>query len=182
MATQTKLITVEELARMPDTGKFVELVKGSIIKMSPTGRMHGRIVSKIDRYLGMFVEQHRLGETYGAETGFILRRDPDTLRAPDVAFVGTERLAQQHAEGFLEGAPDLAVEVISPSETRRAVEEKVLDYLHAGTQLIWLVQPETQTVTIYRSLDNIRILTAADTLDGGDLLPGFTLPVAELFA
>lgn len=182
MATQTKLVTADDLAGMMPEDGHVELVKGIMIRMSPTGRIHGRIVNNIAGPLWFFVKQNRLGETYGAETGFILSRDPDTVRAPDVAFVSTERLQQQGEEGFLDGAPDLAVEVISPSETRRAVEEKVLDYLQAGARLIWLVQPETRTVTVYRSLHDIRVLTAGEALDGADLLPGFHLLVADLFA
>lgn len=122
-----------------------------------------------------------MGGVYAAETGFILSRSPDTVRAPDAAFVVSERLADQPATGFFEGAPDLAIEVISPSETVDDVESKVIDFLEAGTQLVWLIYPRTQTVTVYRSLTDIEILTIEDKLDGGVLLPGFSVPLKEIF-
>ena len=181
MLAQEKLITVEELAQLPPNQSRGELIRGEFFSMSPAGHNHGIIALNISSILWLFVKQHQSGKVYAAETGFILARNPDTVRAPDAAFVQKERLAEQPASGFFEGAPDLAVEVISPSETVDDVESKVIDYLEAGTALVWLIYPRTQTVTVYRSLTDIKILTSEDTLTGGDLLPGFSVSLKEIF-
>lgn len=182
MTTQTRLMTAEELERMPQGDAHVELVQGEIIKMTPAGHEHGEIAGAIFLRIGEFVRQSRLGKAYAAETGFILSRDPDTVRAPDAAFVTAERAARQtRREGFFDGPPDLAVEVISPADTVEEVDAKIHEYLQAGTRLVWVVHPRTRTVTAYRSLDNVRVLTANDALDGADVLPGLTIAVKEIF-
>ena len=181
MDLQTRLVTAEELEQMPDNA-HIELVKGEIVKMTPAGHEHGEIALAIGSLLREFVRRHKLGKTYGAETGFILSHNPDTVRAPDAAFVSAERAAKQkRREGFFDGAPDLAVEVVSPEDTVEEVDAKVLEYLQSGTKLVWIVHPKTQTITAYRSLDKVRVLTANDTLDGDDVLPGFAVPVKEIF-
>jgi Uma2 family endonuclease len=181
MFAQEKLMTVEELAKLPPDQSRGELIRGEFFSMSPAGHSHGSIASNILLFIASFVREHKTGKTYAAETGFILARNPDTVRAPDAAFVRAERLADQPATGFFEGAPDLAVEVISPSETVDEVESKVIDYLGAGSALVWLIYPRTQTATVYRSLTDIEILTIEDTLTGGDLLPGFSVSLKEIF-
>ena len=182
MVVQTRLITAEELERMPQSDAHVELVKGEIIKMTPAGHEHGEIALAIGSGLREFVRQHKLGKVYAAETGFILSRDPDTVRAPDAAFVSTARAAQQkRREGFFDGAPDLAVEVMSPEDTVEEVEAKVLEYLRSGTKLVWVAHPRTKTITAYRSLDKVRVLTMNDTLDGDDVLPGFAVAIRDIF-
>ena len=181
MLAQEKLMTVEELAKLPPEQSRGELVQGEFLSMSPAGHSHGSIASNILLFIAGFVREHQLGKTYAAETGFILDRNPDTVRAPDAAFVRAERLASQPATGFFDGAPDLAVEIIPPSETVDDVESKVIDYLEAGTGLIWLIYPRTQTVTVYRSLTDIEILTIEDKLDGGKLLSGFSVSLKEIF-
>lgn len=181
MLAQEKLMTVEELAKLPPDQSRGELIRGEFFSMSPAGHTHGIIALNVSSILWIFVKQNQLGKVYAAETGFVLARNPDTVRAPDAAFVQTERLVDQPPTGFFEGAPDLAVEVISPSETVDEVESKVIDYLEAGTQLVWLIYPRTQTVTVYRSLTKIDIFTIEDTLDGGDLLPGFSVSLKEIF-
>jgi Uma2 family endonuclease len=116
------------------------------------------------------------------ECGYVLRRNPDTVRGPDASFVSSERLAAWEARGpFFEGAPDLAVEVLSPSNTRREIEEKVSEYLAAGGREVWVADPEARRITVHRPDEGPRDLGPDDTLDGGDLLPGFDVPVAELF-
>jgi Uma2 family endonuclease len=129
-----------------------------------------------------YAKARRLGIVYAAETGFLLEQNPDTVRAADVSFVSRERIEKAGpVEGYWIGAPDLAVEVNSPSDTVRRIEGKVADWLEAGTRLVWIVSPRLRTVTVYRSLTNIIMLTAGDALDGGDVIAGFQILVAEIF-
>jgi len=181
MLTKERLITAEQLQTWPPNARRGELIKGEFITMSPAGHLHGNIALNIASQLWIFVRTNNLGKVYAAETGFVLVKNPDTVRAPDAAFVRLDRLYPQKEGGFFDGRPDLAVEVISPSETVEQIENKVFDYLDAGTHLVWLVYPRSKTVTVYRSETDIELLTVQDTLDGGDLLPGFTLPVKEIF-
>ena len=181
--TLTPLVTAEQLAKMPPPDGFTELVEGVIYQMPPAGHDHGERAGNMFLFVAQFVRQHKLGKVYAAETGFILKRNPDTVRAPDVAFVTAVRAAAQtRREGFFDGYPDLAVEVISPSETAEQIQAKVQDYLQAGTRLVWLVYPTTQTVTAYGSLQDIRVYTIEDTLTGAEVLPDFSLPVRDIFA
>lgn len=167
---------------MPQHDQRVELVRGELIAIAPAGFEHGSVALTIAALLHTFVRQHKLGVVCAAETGFVLARSPDTVRAPDAAFVSGERAAQQmHKAGFFEGPPDLAVEVVSPGDTADGVEEKVLEYLRAGTRLVWVVRPRTATVTVYRSLKQVFVLTRGDALEGDDVLPGFAVPVAAIF-
>ncbi len=182
MITQTRLMTAAELERMPQNDMHVELVKGEIVKMTPAGHEHGEIAGALFAAIHSFVHQHKLGKVYAAETGFILSRNPDTVRAPDAAFVSAERAAEQkRREGFFDGAPDLAVEVVSPEDTAEEVQVKVLEYLRAGTKLVWVANPRTRTITAYRTLDKVRMLTLNDTLDGDDVLPGFAAAIKDVF-
>ena len=182
MSLQTRLISARELERMAQTDKRVELVKGEIVEMPPAGHEHGAIGMSLSWRLAAYVEEKGLGRVYLAETGFILTRDPDTVRAPDAAFVSAARLAgQTRSEGFFDGAPDLAVEVVSPEDTDTEVQEKVLEYLAAGTRLVWILRPRFRTVTAYRSPTDVRVLTARDSLDGQDVVPGFAVALVEIF-
>lgn len=182
MATTSRLITADELLHRRDDGFRYELVRGELKRMAPAGRKHGKIAHRFDLRLGQFVEAHNLGVVYAAETGFVLASNPDTVRAPDVAFVSREREALlEDTEGFFRGAPDLAVEVLSPGDTYTEVEEKTMEWLEGGARLVVVVDPRKRTVTVYRGRDEIRILTETDTLDGGDVVPGWTLGIRELF-
>ena len=182
MATATQLMTADELMRLPDDGMRHELVRGELQSMSPASARHGKIALKLGRSLGNYVEEHHLGETYGAETGFILESDPDTVRAPDVAFVRSERVASfDNERGYGPEAPDLAIEVISPNDSFSDVESKALDYLQAGTGMVIVVNPRNRTVTIYRAFADIAILTENDTIDGEDIVPGWTCQVRSIF-
>ncbi len=182
MSTTKVLTTAEELLRMPDDGFSYELVKGELRHMPPAGSEHGAIAMNFGMALGQFVKANALGVVFGAETGFKIASDPDTIRAPDVAFVRRERIPRGGLPtGYWPGAPDLAVEVISPSDMYTAVEEKVIDWLNAGTRMVLVVNPRTRTVTVHRSHTDVTRLSESDLLSGGDVVPGFTCSVAELF-
>ena len=183
MTTRTKPVTAEELLRMPDDGFRYELVKGELRKMPPAGNEHGYRVMQFAWRLAQHVETNGLGRVYAAETGFRLHSDPDTVRAPDAAFVSRDRLEEAGpVEGYWPGAPDLAAEVVSPNDRHTEVVENALEWLDAGCSMVLVVDPKQRTVTVYRSREDIRILAEGDTLDGAEVIPGFSLPVAEIFA
>ncbi|HKR00805.1 MAG TPA: Uma2 family endonuclease [Pyrinomonadaceae bacterium] len=183
MNVSTRTMTADELFMMPHDGFRYELVKGELVKMSPTGGKHGILTSRIGIALGRYVEENALGETFGAETGFILATNPDTVRAPDAAFVSRERIPPGDiTEKFWPGAPDLAVEVISPGDTLYEVDEKIEEYLEAGVRLVWIVNPKKRTVTIYQPGEQPQTLTEEETLDRRDVVPGFQYSLARLFA
>jgi Uma2 family endonuclease len=181
--TVTRIVTADELLTMPVDGFRYELVKGELIRMSPTGHEHGVVAMNIAGPLHQHVKSNVLGVVYAAETGFLLTRDPDTVRAPDVAFVNKARIDQvADIKGYWIGAPDLAVEVISPSDTLGYLEDKVAEWLDAGVRMVWVASPKLRSVAVYRSLNEIVMLTDKDTLDGSDVVPGFTMAVSEVFA
>jgi Uma2 family endonuclease len=175
--------TSEELLDKPEDGFRYELVEGELRKMPPAGSEHGYVAINIGTSLNSYVRTNGLGRVYAAETGFKLASDPDTVRAPDAAFVSRERVEKAgRVAGFWPGAPDLAVEVVSPGDTHAQVVEKALAWLEAGCRMVLAADPERRTVTVYRSLDDIRMLTENDAIDGADVVPGWKLPVADIFA
>ena len=177
-----QLMTADDLLRMPDDGFRYELVKGELKKTAPAGHWHGRVAINITTPLAQHVRAHNLGAVYAAETGFKLASDPDVVRAPDVAFIRRERVEEVgNVEGYWPGAPDLAVEVVSPSDSYTDVQEKVFDWLEAHTRMVIVVMPRRRAVAVYRSLTEIVMLTENDALEGGDVVPGWTMPVRDLF-
>jgi Uma2 family endonuclease len=181
-AIASALMTADELLQMPHDGRRYELVKGELKEMSPAGPQHGRIANNIAFLITQHVREKNLGAVYAAETGFKLREKPDTVRAADAAFVTKSRIpAEGEPPGYWAIAPDLVVEVVSPSDSAQAIQAKVAEWLAAGCGLVWVVYPETQTVMEYRSSNAIRVLTGQEALDGGEMLPGFTCPVAQIF-
>lgn len=174
-------MTVEEFYRIPDDGLRHELVAGFVVSEPLSGYPHGRIAAAVVEYLRAYVRTHRLGSVLTVDTGFILSRNPDTVRGPDVAFVSKARSPDRQATGAFEGPPDLAVEVLSPSDRAGDVRAKVAEYLSAGTRLVWVVDPETESVTAYRSLFRPRVFGADETLEGEDVIPGFRVTVRDLF-
>ena len=151
--------------------------------MTPAGWKHGMIGGRLVPLLGQHVREQGLGEVFLAETGFLLARDPDTVRAPDIAFICKARLlAAEPEEAFWPGAPDLAVEVVSPGDTTGEIDDKVKAWLAAGAKAVWVVSPAWRTVTVYRSAADIRTLTEQDELSGDDVVPGFRCPVRDIFA
>ena len=179
--TAKRLLTADEVFAMPNTKFGVELVKGELIRKMPTGILPGIIVARLAAALSVFVRQRKLGEVLGAETGFKLQLNPDTLRAPDVSFLSREKFLQvKNISKFFSGAPDLAIEVISPSETFQDVQEKIEEYLAAGVPLIWIIRPKQLTITVYRPNRELKVLHEADELDGEDIIPGFHCLIEEI--
>ena len=174
---------VADLQALAGDENSFELVRGDLLMMAPASPVQGRFASRLNAALLVFVEEHDLGEVYTAEPGFLLQPDPEpTVRAPDVAFLRKDRIPPANEqEGFWPLAPDLVVEIISPTETAEMIQEKVQDYLNAGTQLIWLVYPKLKTVIEYRLAGEIRQMNVEDSLDGGETLPGFHYPLMDLF-
>lgn len=174
-------MTAEELLKLPDDGKRRELVEGEVREMTPAGFRHGKAAAKLTILLGQHVEANHLGTLLAAETGFILSRDPDTVRAPDISFIVRERVPSgDPPAGYGETIPDLVAEVVSPNDAAAEVQSKVQMWLEAGVRLLWVVYPDTRSVVVYESLKEITTLTANDTLSG-DVVPGFECPVAEIF-
>ena len=174
--------TVEEFMRLPDDGRVYELAQGRLERMSPTGGEHGRIASVLHTYLTNYVWEHDLGETFAAETAFVLDPEEGTVRAADVAFVAAARL-----DGINEDAvpfpPDLAVEVVSPSDRAGVVRRKVAEYQRAGVSLVWVVNLRRQTIDVYHPHKTVpTVLGSDDELDGEDVVVGFRLPVLAVFA
>jgi Uma2 family endonuclease len=182
MATGNKLMTADELLRLPDDGMRHELIAGELRTMAPSGSEHGWIAMNFGTPLAQYVRAHGLGRVYAAETGFLLTTEPDTVRAPDVAFVRQERvLAAGRVSGYWPGAPDLAVEVISPNDTYTEVEDKVAVWLEHGARLVLVVDSRRRTVAVHCPGRPRRLLTEHDVLDGENVVPGWTLPVRDLF-
>ena len=178
----TQHVTAEQLAEMRADGIRYELVGGKLEMMAPAGGRHGRIAGRILKLLAIHVDANALGCTFAAETGFVLERNPDTVRAPDVAFAGTEKMKSLEDDlGFLPFAPDLAVEVLSPNDSFTTAEQKVHSWLDSGTRLVLVVEPETKTVHAYRSRSSIAFLAETDVLDVSDVIHGCSVSVSEFF-
>ncbi len=179
----TRLTTVEDLERMTsDEAERHELYAGVLREVEAMGGRHGEVGVRLIIPLGSWVFGRRLGEVYTEATHFIILRDPDVVLMPDVAFVRADRLPPvEEREGFMPLAPDLAVEVLSPSNRAREMAEKVELYQRGGVRLVWVVQPRRRAVTVYPLGGDPRTLHETDSLEGGEVLPGFRLPVADLF-
>jgi len=182
MSTTTQLTTADELFMMPKDGFRYELVKGELRKMSPAGSEHGVIIMNLGAPLTLHVKAKQLGVVFGAETGFKIATNPDTVRAPDIAFVRRERIPESGIpKKFWPGAPDLAVEVVSPGDTFDEVGEKVEEWLKAGVSAVWVVNPKLRNVTVYRSLTEVVTLSEKDEIEGQEVVPGFRCMVSEIF-
>lgn len=188
MSTTTRLITADELLGMPRRNehgnyRILELIRGELKTMSPTGVTHGILCVRVGAALNSFVEEAGLGVVCGAETGFIVERNPDSVLGADAAFISNERLkGVENIDKFAPFAPDLAIEVLGPGNTVKEIEEKISLYFAAGSRAVWVFNPKRRTVAVYGSPFDVRILSEQETLDGGDVLPGFTLELSKLFA
>jgi Uma2 family endonuclease len=179
-AQPEQLITGEALYKMGDIGPS-ELVQGRIVHLMPTGHLHGFIEVNIGRILGNYVYEHKLGRILGGEVGIYTGRNPDTVRAADVAFISTERFAQVQSNSYLDIAPELIVEVLSPDDGWSTVNQKLEEYFNIEVKLVWLVDPQRECVHVYTSLTTVEILGLDDTLTGGKVLPEFAVTIEEIF-
>ena len=180
------LVTAAELpdlsARLSVLGKRTELVGGDLIVMAPAGGRHGQVAHKAGLVIGNHVLGRGLGRMFAAETGFLLRRDPDTVRAPDAAFVSGERMGTDETPaGFLQLAPDFALEVVSPRDSQAAIRDKVADWMAAGTRLVWVLYPDTKAVEVHRQGQPPVAFHEADSLDGAPVFADFSVRVRDLF-
>ena len=187
MVVREKRVTADELweiTHLPENSeKRLELVRGEIVEMAPAGGEHGWIAGELFGYIWSHVKKNSLGKVTAAETGFVLFQNEagkDTVRAPDVGFISKARAPQRLPKQYIRVVPDLVVEVVSPNDAAEEIQDKLNDYRRAGVQLIWFVYPSSQTVNVYMP-NTARTLGAGDTLDGEDVLPGFTLPVRAVF-
>ena len=174
-------MTAEELFALPESDVQYELVRGQLREVPMAGWRHGWIEVNIILVLGTDHAARTVGRTVSGDTAFVLARDPDTVRIPDVAFVRHERLPPPLVSGRAALPPDLAVEIRSPNDRPGEVQRKVADYFAAGVQLVWLIDPDAQTVEVWNPAGLDRRCTAAETIDGGAVIPGFRCPVARFF-
>jgi Uma2 family endonuclease len=174
-------MTADDLLRLNMPDARTELVRGELVVREPAGYRHGDVAARLLVAIGAFVESRALGQVFAAETGFRLRKDPDTVRAPDVAFVRRDRLPDPPPRGYAALAPDLVVEVLSPDDRPGEVLSKVGDWLEAGTSLVWVADPERQTARVYRADGSQGHLGEADRLDGETVLPGFECEMQRIF-
>ncbi len=159
-----------------------ELVRGELREMAPPGGEHGVRTMRLGTRLSNFVEAKQLGTVFAAETGFLIAEDPDTVRGPDVSFIALARSPERWPGGWIPICPDLVVEVVSPNDRIGEIEDKVADWLSAGVPLMWVVYPGSHTIQVHRPGEGVRILNETDALDGEEVVPGFTLPVREIFS
>ena len=180
--TEAKLLTAADLLRLDGEGVRGELIRGVLCETMPTGQEHGEIAALLTAELVVFVRARALGRITTSDAGVWLERDPDTVREPDVAFFSVAKVPPDvRVTGYSETVPDLVVEIASPSDSRREVHDKAHMWLNHGVRLVWVVQPETRTVDVYRPDGEVATLGEQDALDGQDVLSGFTCEVSGLF-
>jgi Uma2 family endonuclease len=181
-ATNPRIFTIDDLMNLPDDGYEYELREGELVQMPPCSNESSEVGLTIAAALKVFVKQHSLGLVSGADGGYTLQRTRPTVLAPEAAFVSRDRVPpREKRRRYLELAPDLVAEVISPSDRAGEVHQKVMLWLSHGVRILWLVDPVKETVTVYRPDRGPILLHIGDVLDGDDVIPGFTLPVADIF-
>ena len=177
-----KLLTAEDLLRLDSKGVKGELIRGEFCETMSSGGEHGEVSSKFIAYLTVFVTPRRLGRVSGTDAGVLIERDPDTVREPDAMFISAERMPLTvRARGYYEVIPDIVAEVKSPSDSRREVNDKARMWHNCGVPLVWAAYPETRTIDVHRADGTITTLREDDILDGGEILPGFTVRVSDVF-
>ena len=175
------LMTADQLARVDIPGKSTELVRGRLVISEPPGTFHGKLAGRLLLRVGAYVEARQLGEVFGQDTGFKIAANPDTVRAPDLAFLGHERLAHVARRGYAAVAPDLIAEILSPDDRPGDVRAKIAEWLSAGVRLAWELDPDRRTAQAYRPDGSVSLIGAHEALDGELVLPGFRCDLKELF-
>ena len=173
--------TAADLERLSDQGYRYELIQGGLHEMAPPGGTHGSSTSRLATFVSILVIDKDLGETFAAETGFLVRRDPDTVLAPDFAFVAKNRLPNPLSSGYVPVIPDIVLETRSPNDTKREIADKIDRWLELGVRLVWELNPKLRVLTVYALGQAPRILSESGILDGGNVLPDFSVPIARLF-
>ena len=176
-----ELVTANELLTMEASGKSTELVRGKLIVREPPGTYHGRVQGILHVLVGSYVRAHELGVVFGQDTGFKIASDPDTVRAPDLAFVDRTRVAQIPRRGYAALAPDLAAEILSPDDRPGEVLAKVGEWLEAGVRLVWVIDPDRRVASVYREDGSVMTVSSDADVHGDPVLPGFSFRLAELF-
>ena len=180
--TTEKLLTADDLLRLYSQDVRGELLRGVLYATSPTGIRHGKTAVNLAVLLAGYVDPRRLGTVVASDVGFLLEQEPDTVREPDVAFISTQRLPpDEDVPGYFHGPPDLAVEIASPSDSPRQLFDKARMWISFGVPLVWTVDPEARTLDIHQPHQPLVRLSADDTLDGGQVLPGFSCTVHDIF-
>lgn len=180
--TTENLLTAEDLHHLSSQGVRGELLRGVLYQTQPTGIRHGKTVVNLIVLLAGFVEPRQMGTILASDVGFLLERDPDTVREPDVAFISARRLPlDQDVPGYFEGPPDLAVEIASPSDRPRQLFDKARMWISFGVPLVWTVDPQARTLEVHQPNQPQISLSSDDTLDGGQILPGFSCAVRDIF-
>jgi len=180
MRSEATLVTAEQLESIDVAGKKVELVAGHLIVSEPPGMYHGVVASRLAVRLSAFVDAHDVG-VVGTEVGFRIASDPDTVRAPDVWFASHARMAGEIPRGFARYAPELAVEVLSPTDRRGEVLAKVGQWITGGAELVWLIEPQRRNAQVFRPDGSVSLIGADESLMGEGVLSGFRCPLVELF-
>lgn len=178
--THSLPLTGEELFEMGDIGR-AELIKGKIVKMSPTGFTHGAVEISIGGILNAFVSHNGLGRVSGGEVGIYTQRNPDTIRGADVVYISNERLTKVRSESYLDVAPDLVVEVLSPSDRWTDLHDKLEEYFDIGVKSVWVADPKRREIYVHRALTRRERFVEGDVMTDVNVLPGFEVPVADLF-
>jgi Uma2 family endonuclease len=177
---EERLMTGEELARRPDLNPC-ELVNGRVVPMAPAGHIHGAAESRLDVKLALYAEETGSGRVMVGEVGIYTGRDPDTVRGADIVFISHERYARRGPSAFLDIAPELVLEILSPEDRPGQVKQKIQEYLAIGVDRVWFVDPRRRSVVVYRSSGQVETLAVGDVLRDEEILPGFSLPLSELF-
>lgn len=180
--TVAKLLTADDLLRLHSEGVHAELIRGVLQETMPPGERHGIIMAELTALLVMFVKQHLIGRITTGDAGVWVEHDPDTVRAPDIAFFSTERIATRPPRpGYSVAIPDLVVEIVSPHDRSNVVYDKARMWLSHGVRLVWVVNPQTRTLDVHRSDARVEVISSDGVLDGADVLPGFSCPLADIF-
>ena len=181
MATVTSApLTLEDFARLPADGVCHEISSGELITLPPAKSLHSLILSIVVEVLHFYLKEHPIGRVM-PETGYVLSRDPLTVRQPDVSVLSRQRIRSIDPDSYFEGAPELAIEIVSPSDSAEDLEIKVRQYLQAGAHQVWVLYPKSQDVHVYSPGGSLKVLESHETLEGGSTLPGFAVKVSDLF-